>query len=307
MQSVRPLQLIVLLFAISSVSGVCAKDNLKSLQPEQLDAAVNASIVIEKSGIFKSTADAANFVRLAETVAAHGTIEQVVRIFDIAAKRLDTLKNTNRWLVPVSGTRQAAEQITSGLTTLLTSDTNGVFRELIFDSRFDDGRALTNYIEQLVRSNQIGEIASIQTQLLLGNSGLGNPEERFNEVVDELAINAGKLGYFSGAVLNALDSINASNKEKLAVEQNIVGITAGILTGSVNLAYPATGFAIGTEAQTAQLNVEKVLALVHAEIGDFIIGSTMPVEIAANKQIVSSLAFAEFQKRRSQVEQCEGE
>lgn len=307
MQFVRPVQLIVLLFMIGSVSELCAKDNLKSLQPEQLDAAVSASIVIEKSGIFKRTVDASNFVGLAATVAAHGTIEQIVRVFDIAGKRLNSLDNANRWLAPVSGTEQAAEEITTGLTELLTGDTNGVFRELIFDSQFDDGRALTNYIEQLVKSNQIGEIASIQTQLLLGNTGGGNPVERFNEVVDELAINAGKLGYFSGAVLNALDSIDASNKEKLAVEQNIVGTTAGILSGSVNLAYPATSFVIGAEAQVAQLNVERVLALVPAEMGDFIIGSTMPFESVANKKVVSTLAFAEFQKRRSQTEQCEGE
>lgn len=306
-QFVRLLQLVVLLAMISSASGARAKDNLKSLQPEQLDAAVSASIVIEKSSIFKSTVDASHFIGLAETVAAHGTVEQIVRVFDVAGRRVNSVENANRLLSPASGAKQAAAEITNGLTKLLTSDTNGIFRELIFDSQFDNGQALTNYIEQLVKHGQISEISSIQTQLLLGNTGRGNPVERFNEMVDELAINAGVLGYFSGAVLNALDNIDASYKEKLAVEQNIVGTTAGILSGSVNLAYPATDFAVGIEAQAAQLNVEKVLARLHSEMGDIIIGSAMPFDTATNNKIGSSVAFAEFQKRRSRVKRRAGE
>jgi len=83
------------------------------------------------------------------------------------------------------------------------------------DRRFDDGRAITNYIEQLVETGQTKKISSIQVQLMLGNDGKGNHNDRFNQIdANGVATHAGKMGYFSGAVQNAVDNIDATNQEK---------------------------------------------------------------------------------------------
>jgi len=299
---IRFFQVIALLTVLGAFSAVRANTDIQSLSAEQLDAAVNASIVQRKSSIFRGTVDASVFVNLAETVATRGSVDQKAQVFNTAGKRVDSVAHASRFLAPVSGTKQAAADITNGLIRILSSDTNGIVHELSYNKRFNDGRAFTNFIEQLMRSGLTHELASIQTQLLLGNTGSGDHIDRYNQIVDGVAANAGKIGYFSGVVLNAIGNVDVSAKQKQVLVKTMVSTTSSILSGFVGLAYPTADFEIGFGAEAARVNVDQILSMPHASIGDLIVGSAMPFDSVTGNEIGSSAAFVEFQGARSRVE-----
>ncbi len=294
---------------LGSLQGTYAQEALDSLSTEQLDAVVNASIkqtTTTVQGSVTGSFDASNFTALADVVAQYGSVEQKAQVFDTAGKRVDSVADGSSFLVPATGTSEAAADITNGLTQILTSDTNAVVEELTYDRRFDDGRAMTNYVEQLIETGQNDKVASIQVQLMLGNAGDGVHSERFNQVDSNgVATNAGKIGFFSGAVQNAVDNIDATNKEKQAAVLDIIGTTSSILGGTVGLAFPGVkgaSFVIGQGGNAAKRVVDQVLDTPRANIDELIIDMAIPFDPVTNNVDRTSIAFSEFQDIIDQVE-----
>jgi len=280
---------------LGTLDGSHAREALDSLSPEQLDAVVNSSILEEtfySQGVVSTSFDTSVFTKLANTVADNGSIEQRAQVFDTAGRRVDDV-----------GDSEASESISDGLTRILTSDTNGVINELAYDRRFDDGRGLTNYVEQLIENGDTATISSIQVQLLLGNDGQGDHTERFNEVGnDGVARNAGKIGFFSGSVQNAVDNIDASNAQKRALVTDIIGTSSGILSGATGLAFPVAGFAVGAGGEVAKRIVDQALQSPRSTIDDIIIDASIPFDPVTNDVNRTSIAFSEFQDMIDQVE-----
>ena len=297
---------------LGSTQGVFAQEALNALSPDQLNAVVDASIEQRATissggghsgGSTSGSVDASKFADLANVVAQHGNIEQKAQVFDIAGNQVDGIADASSFFAPVSGTEQAAADITDGLTDILTSDTNAVVEELTYDRRFDDGRALTNYAEQLIETEQTDKISSIQVQLMLGNDGAGNHVQRFNEVgADGVATNAGKLGNFSGAVQNAVDNIDATSAEKQALVTDVIGTTSSILGGTLGLAFPVAGFAVGVGGEAAKRGVDQLLDSPRASIDEQIIDLAVPFNTTTNNVNRTSIAFSEFQDMIDQVE-----
>lgn len=294
---------------LGSMQGTYAQDALNALSPEQLDAVVNASIEETNyivQGVPSGNIDASRFSAVADVVARHGSVEQKAQVFDTAGNRVDGVADASSAFARVSGTGEAAAVVTDGMTKMLTGDTNAVVQELTYDRRFDDGRAMTNYVEQLIETGQSDKVSSIQVQLMLGDDLSGNHSARFNQVDDNgVAIHAGKIGFFSGSVQNAVDNIKATDDEKRAAVLDIIGTTSSILGGTVGLAFPnvkGASFAIGQGANAAKRVVDMVLDSPRSNIDDLIIDMAVPFDPVTNDVDRSSIAFSEFQDMIDQVE-----
>jgi len=288
---------------LSSLDGSHAREALNSLSTNQLNAVVHSSIEQRTSiasgphsSSVSGSIDASNFTDLAKVVAEHGTVAQKAQVFDTAGLRVDSLADASSFLAPVSGTKEAAATVTNGMTKILTSDTNAVTEKLAIDGESLDGRAMTNYVEQLVETGQTDTISSIQVQLMLGNDGSGNHKQRFNEVNSSgVALNAKKLGYFSGSVQNAVGNIAATNQEKQALAQDIIGTTSSILGGGVGVAFPVAGFAVGAGGEVVKRGIDQILSVSRDDIDEQIVRASLPIDPITNNEVTTSESFGQFQ------------
>lgn len=103
-------------------------------------------------------------------------------------------------------------ELTKSLSHLITSDTNGVMKELERNDPY--GRGLSSFSEQMIRHGHFDEMKVILLQLKTGNDGTEDQVKRFTAVgVDSEGNgqhfnNAEVLGYFVGSVQAGASAIN---------------------------------------------------------------------------------------------------
>ncbi|MFK7885915.1 MAG: hypothetical protein AB8G16_03540 [Gammaproteobacteria bacterium] len=287
---------------LASLDGSYATEALGSLTDGQLQAVAEAGIELNGgffNGTYSGSYDVSGYTGVAETVAQYGTNEQRAIVFSAGGGRLDAVAAT-----PNTFDKGAAvASITESMTGVLTADTNGVMNELAYDARLDDGRALTNYAEQLIAAGDTDVLGGIQTQLMLGNTGGGDHADRFNSVnaqgIHEVA---GRLGYFSGSVQNAVDNMKADADAQKAVVTDIIGTVSGLTSGAVGIAYPVAGFAVGAGGEAVKRAADALLDQPRGTVDEQIRDSVLPFDPQTNNVVRSSDAFGEFQPMIDQVE-----
>ncbi|MCW7536915.1 hypothetical protein OOT46_03480 [Aquabacterium sp. A7-Y] len=217
--------------------------------PAEVDAALAALI---KSGNLGAVIDAAKqlwtqygdhsvsakyevepLVNLIDAAATGNNPELKAQVFEAAARQVKQIAESGNTPGAAVFKNGAEEKITRALTQLLTSDTNGVMRELEQD--FRDGRGISAYTEQMIRLEHTQDLEVIIEQLKYGNNLDGDAIKRFEatEGPDRAHRNAQTLGYFVGGIHAGVSAVTRS----LDVQANIVkAIFGGTVSGGKDLA-----------------------------------------------------------------------
>lgn len=287
---------------LSSLSGSYATEALGNLDDAQLQAVAEAGIELNGgffNGTYSGSYDVTGYQGVADTVARYGSNEQRAIVFTAGGAQLDAMgevPNTFNSGAAIAG-------VTESMTGVLTADTNGVMNELAYDARLDDGRALTNYAEQLIAAGDTDVLGSIQAQLMLGNDGSGDHAARFNSVnADGVYEVAGRLGYFSGSVQNAVDNMKAGADAQRAAVTDIIGTVSAIAGGGIGIAFPVAGFAVGTGGEAVKRAADALLTTPRGSVDEQIRDSVLPFDPETNNVVRTSDAFGEFQPMIDQVE-----
>ncbi|MEO1576822.1 MAG: hypothetical protein AAFU65_17890, partial [Pseudomonadota bacterium] len=282
--------------------GSFATEALGNLSDAELQAVAESGIELNGgflNGTYSGSYDVSGYQGVAETVARYGSNEQRAIVFTAGGSQLDTMAGAHNTF----NKGAAVAAVTDSMTGVLTADTNGVLNELAYDSRLDDGRALTNYAEQLIAAGDTDVLGSIQAQLMLGNDGSGDHAARFNSVNDQGVYEvAGRLGYFSGSVQNAVDNMKASADAQRAVVTDIIGTVSSIAGGGVGIAFPVAGFAVGAGGEAVKRAADALLQQPRGTVDEQIRDSVLPFDPQTNNVVRTSDAFGEFQPMIDQVE-----
>lgn len=164
--------------------------------------------------------------------------------------------------------KDLSETLERGMTKILLTDTNGIIEELAYgNSTSVNSDALSEYIEQLIKTDKTEVVAEVHTQLLLGNDLSGDHRDRFDQQStilggsDLFFTNANKLGYFAGSVERAVDNIegDAAAKRERVVEILTLGL--GVINPVLGAGAegPARGIILSQSGRLLTENVERLI------------------------------------------------
>lgn len=176
--------------------------------------------------------DVAPLAALIGAASTGSNAEVKAKVFEYAGKELKTIAGTNTGLGIAVMKKGAEETLTKAMSELLTSDTNGVMRELEQD--FREGRGITTFTEQMVRQGRNDELKVIIDQLKVGNDGNGNEIQRFeSREGSDNERNAQTLGYFVGSIYAGVGAINRDIDKQAGM---VKAIFAASLSGGKDVA-----------------------------------------------------------------------
>jgi hypothetical protein len=250
---------------LTSLKGSAyAADAFEALDPEQLRSVMTASIdetMTSGMGAPSVGWDAESFTGLMDSAASIHDPDLKARIFDAGADTLRAVRETSGFAGQpvITGKDEAMKTIADGLTKLIDSDTNGVIRELAFNSETIDGSDLGTYARALMESGQEKKLGDIMAKLQLGNGLNENPAARLDEVTQvrvanggsqERRENAGALGYFVCAAYAGAQSWSADIKKQQEVMTSVLDSALTIID-KAKVGGPAAN-AVGTTASVAK-------------------------------------------------------
>ncbi|MCW7538008.1 hypothetical protein OOT46_09120 [Aquabacterium sp. A7-Y] len=195
---------------------------LDSLTRAQLEALVHACVKQDTinvgNGFVLVTYDTSLLSPLLETAAAMPASPESAEVkailFEQAALHLkelaalrdpSTAATTRAAGQAFAVTPEQVEQLTSSLSRILTSDTNGVMRALETGSPSRLGRGISAFTEQMIRQGRNDEIKAIIDKLSRGNDLNEDPSARFKAPDGR---NAQVLGYFVGSIQASVRNIS---------------------------------------------------------------------------------------------------
>lgn len=252
--------------AIASLRGASVDKAISQLTNSQLMAIISAGKQkVDHTYIAPGGADRAQTIRIStydvapltafiDAVATGLNNEGKARVFEFGATELKTIANEGGMFQPVQIKDGAEEKLTDSLSRLLTSDTNGVMREL--ETQFNVGRGITAYTEQMIRFERTDAMKVIINQLKYGNDLTGDGAQRFKTKEgpggDELR-NAQVLGYYMGSVYAATTIMNLDVDRQIGLGKALFagGLSGGKdLVANLMVAAPAAKAAVGVAAGT---------------------------------------------------------
>ncbi|MEL7454148.1 MAG: hypothetical protein AAGJ50_12340, partial [Pseudomonadota bacterium] len=139
--------------------------------------------------------------------------------FDDANKLLDAENLARQAFAGVEIRGEAITDMTNAMTTLLQSDTTGIVDKLAFGEHFD-GEPMAQYARQMLLADKETELGEVMARLQTGNQVGGiDPITYLEQQVtspsgEPLNRNAQTLGYFTGAVYVAAESISGDVQEQ---------------------------------------------------------------------------------------------
>lgn len=250
---------------LASLKGsVYANDAFKALDGEQLRAVMRTSIdetMTSSMGTPSVGWNAESFTGLMDAAASITDADLKARIFDAGADTLRGVRETSGFAGQpiITGKDETMKTIADGLTKLIDSDTNGVIRELAYNSETMDGSDLATYSRALMESGQEKKLGEIMAKLQLGNGLNENPAARLDQVTQvrvanggsqDRRENAGALGYFVGAAYAGAQSWSTDVKKQQEMMTSVLD-SALTLVDKAKIGGPAAN-AVGTTASVAK-------------------------------------------------------
>ncbi|MBN8887461.1 MAG: hypothetical protein J0I77_17185 [Rudaea sp.] len=159
------------------------------------------------------------------------------RVFESGAKAIGDIKDSDQLLTPNVGAKDDVKRVTDGLTQILNSDTTGVTHALKVDQL--SGKALTSYLKEVVSANPSAgnqTVGTMLARLQQGNDLSQNPFDYVNQTVDDghggkAFVNAETVGYFSGGIQAAINSISSDEKTQGDILGNVLNTAVSVGTG----------------------------------------------------------------------------
>lgn len=202
------------------------EDAIEPLNDAQLDSVVTNALAQTTT---ENSAYPNLYAELSTSISKIDNAELKAEFVDSSAARLELGIADEHLNVDLIKDSEDVDIILDGISDVITSDTNGVFQQLTYDSRFNDAagqETLANYFEGLLANGDTETIGQIQAELLNGNNISDDSTDRFNrphnrgDAVGERYENAGQLGTFGGALKVAIENHADSKLERkeLAVD-----------------------------------------------------------------------------------------
>jgi hypothetical protein len=159
------------------------------------------------------------------------------KVFEAGAKAIGDIKDTDQLLTPNVGAKDDVKRVTDGLTQILNSDTTGVTHVLKLDQ--PSGKALTGYLKEVISADPSAgnqTVGTMLARLQQSNNLSQNPFDYANQAVDDghggkAYVNAGTLGYFSGGIQAAINSISSDAKTQGDILSNVLNTAVSAGTG----------------------------------------------------------------------------
>lgn len=155
-----------------------------------------------------------------EPSAALGIIEAAANSSDVQVKGAVFAAATEHFNTLEGQTPDAA--YTEALTQLIQSDPSGLVNEL--QSRTDvTGGSLAAYAKEMINSGNEQDLQNLLVQMQQGNDGTGNAFENFSDPAF-----ARNLGFMTGAIAAAINSITGDAQAQADMLGNIFGVGFGL-------------------------------------------------------------------------------
>jgi hypothetical protein len=244
--------------AIAEVIGglqnnpAAAEQALETLKPEQLRAVLNAGTneTIKVAGGMGGGGGArsvamADFQAVMKAASNISDADTKARVFEQGVAEMKDLASR--------GYSAEAATARNSLTQLLTSDTNGVMREMTYNLETSNGNAFATYAKSMLNDGQAAKLGEIQAQLLTGNrTNSADPVARFESTEtspsgSQRQVNAEVAGYFAGAVSSAAGSITKDARQQAEYTTAVLKSALTVLDKS-----GVGGRAAGTAASVAK-------------------------------------------------------
>ncbi|MGB7343208.1 MAG: hypothetical protein WBD20_03285 [Pirellulaceae bacterium] len=231
----------------SMTSATTFRTTLAALNDPQLEAVMSAGIretattYYMTNGVPSTSFDTAGLTALIETTARLGSTVDRARVFELASRQIDAVRESDSLLSPNLSADRHAGEIADALSTLLDSNTNGIVTALERNDALPNTRAgngMSSYMAELVRQGDIEQIQAIIARLQIGNSLPANGDaveflSRFT--VDSQGArnyqNASNLGYIVGSVREGIQAIESDAQQQADMLKTIFGSALGL--GSV--------------------------------------------------------------------------
>ncbi len=206
--------------------------------------------------------DVAPLTAMIDAAATGTNAELKAKVFEFSARELKEIANTNTGIGIAVLKDGAEEKLTRSLSELITSDTNGVMREL--ETEFREGRGISTFTEQMIRQERTDELRVIIEQIKRGNGGQEDPVQRFEATEGrDNRRNAQTLGYFVGSIYVGTQTISRDIDKQAGI---IKAIFADSLSGGKDLAgvwlsagaKGAVGVLVGTVGATGVVLTDQI-------------------------------------------------
>lgn len=244
-------------------SAVEALDQAGTLD-DVLTASVTTDYHLVMGRLTHTTYDTSNFDTIMENVAALSDANMKKDVFAAGVTAMETIDAEANPVVEVirDGTipnfnDEAANEMATSLTKVLSSDVDGVMQALTYDGVTANGNATTAYAKQMLEAGATDALGDIFAQLQFGNDLQGDPTARLETIINNPSgsperPHAEALGHFVGSVYGASSQITSDQQEQAAyatavlkgaltaidkskVGGAIVGTTASIAKESVSI------------------------------------------------------------------------
>lgn len=231
---------------IASLDNPASIDRaISALNDEQLEAVLHAGIDQRSitatfgSGHGSSTSfffDTSGFTALIDTVSKSKSPQVQARVFELGARQIDDIRDTDSLLRPNLGAGDAAGEVADSLTGLLKANTGNIVTSLergdgILSSR--TGNGLSVFSAELVRQGDTDTLQELIAQLQGGDDLSQDPTEFLpRSTTDNFGNrdfqNASNLGFLIGSVREGLGKIQTDRQEQADTLTAIFGTALGL-------------------------------------------------------------------------------
>ena len=177
-------------------------------------------------GSITTSHDPAPLKALLEAGAASGSTDHKAALFQAASRAISDIRDSDSLLTPNLSANASAATVAQGLTRLLDSDVRGITDRL--NTMESGGRSIATYVKQVLHDDPKATNGIIGRQLAqLQGAGTGLTAEEYISQTDKTADgkpfyrNAQTLGYYSGAVQSAINSMTSDAKTRGEIIGNV--------------------------------------------------------------------------------------
>jgi hypothetical protein len=146
--------------------------------------------------------------------------------------------------------KETLTAMTESLSQLIDSDTTVIVRELTYNTETQDGSDLAAYSQVMIATGQEAKLGEQMAKLQLSNDLQGDPVARLDQSVmvnaQKPRENAGRLGYFTGAVY----ADAAANSSDIAQQQETI---SNVLSSVLTVVDKTSGKGVATAASLGKV------------------------------------------------------
>lgn len=283
---------------VSSLTGASSVEQaITSLKDTQLESVLRAgtqpstaTFVAGFSASISHSFDTSGLTAVVNAVATSGDVDVKARVFELATRQIDDIRNTDHILAPNPTADDRAGDVADALTKLIATDTVGMVTSLekgsgILSSR--TGNGMSSYTEELIRQGDLDTVRETVAKLQAGNDLNEDPATYLgNSTVDEQGNrdfqNASNLGFLVGSVREAIGAIQSDAKQQADTLNKLFGVAFGLGGLAIPSGQTAAKAAmVIAKPLTSQIinSVTGDLANGHMQLGDAIEQLALPADV----------------------------